>query len=231
MPTNEFLDEPNDDTPNAQNDMVDGSSVVSPVTSKTRFDPTALAQASEQQLEAIRNELRKEIKPKSFVERIYVDDLAYVIWDIRLLRRIKNSLIRYEMQAALRAILEHVMANSDFLHNSRIQSTAKKLAAGWYWNKKDQDKVEKIFAQFNLDENSIEAEAWRRSSADLDLVERQLAVLETRRDKTLIALANYRDGLAQRLKQKVQRIIEADAPFEANALPETDAPAEYSRLS
>jgi len=65
----------------------------------------------------------------------------------------------------------------------------------------------------------------------LDLLERQLTTLETRRDKTLIALANYRDGLAQRLKQKVQRIIEADAPFEANALPEADDTGEYSRLS
>ena len=97
MPINEFLDEPDDGPPNAQNDMVDASSVVSPETTKTRFDPTALVLASEQQLAAIRNELRKEIKPKSFVERIYVDDLAYIIWDVWQLRRIKtvSSAMRY----------------------------------------------------------------------------------------------------------------------------------------
>jgi hypothetical protein len=47
-------------------------------------------------------------------------------------------------------------------------------------------------------------------SAELDLIERILTALECRRDKTLIAIANYRDGLATRLKQTAQRMIEAD---------------------
>jgi hypothetical protein len=231
MPVNQFLDEPNDDSSDGQTDAAEPSSVISLETTKTRFDPTALVAASGQQLSVIGNQLRKEIKPKSFIENIYVDDLAYIIWDIRQLREIKNSLIRYEMQPALRAILEHVLTSSDFFHDSQTKAKAKTLAAGWYRNKKDQAQVEKILTQFNLNENNIEAEAWRRSNADLDLLERQLTTLETRRDKTLIALANYRDGLAQRLKQKVRQIIEADDTFEADASLEADEPGAYSRLS
>jgi hypothetical protein len=231
MPVNQLLDEPNDGSSDAQNDAADPSSVIGPETTKPRFDPTALAAASEQQLSMIRNQLRKEIKPKGFIENIYVDDLAYIIWDTRQLREIKSSLIRYEMQPALRAILEHVLTNSDFCHDSLTRAKAKTLAAGCYRNKNDQAQVEKILAQFNLNGNNIEAEAWRRLNADLHLLERQLTTLETRRDKTLKALADFRGGLAQRLKLKVQQIIEADEPFEANASPNADESGAYSRLS
>jgi hypothetical protein len=181
-------------------------------------------------MSVIRNELRKEIKPRSFIERVYVDDLAYIIWEIRLLRRTKNSLIRYEMQPALKALLGHLLVESDF-QSSQSQMVAKKLAVGWYRNKKDQAQVEVILTQFNLGEDNIEAEAWRRLSTDLDLLERQLTSLEARRDKTLTALVNYRDGLARRLKPTVQRIIEADEPLEADGRPAADEPDKYSRLS
>jgi hypothetical protein len=231
MPANESIDEPSDSPSNAQNDIMDSSSVIRPGTTTTRFDPAAMVAASDQQLSVIRNELRKEIKPKSFIERMYVDDLGYIIWEIRQLRVIKNSLIRYEMHPALTAILQHVLAESDTLNNSNNQRLAKRLAAGWHGNKKDQAQVERILTQFNLDENNIEAEAWRRLSADLDVLERQLTTLEIRRDKTIKALANFRDGLAQRLKLKVQQIAEADDLFEADTFPETEKPDAYLRLS
>jgi hypothetical protein len=230
MPTDE-TDETDDGSANIQNDMEESSGEIRPDKTATDLGPAALILGSEVQLNAILDQLKLEIKPRGLIEQMYVEDLAYIIRDTRKLRENKGSIVRYEMQPALKSILEHVMTETDYFKNLKNDKLARALATGWYCNKKDQAEVAKMLAQFNLDENNIEAEAWRRASADLDLIERQLTSLETRRDKALVNLANFRDGLAQRLKQKVKRIIEADGPLEANASPQSDIPAEYSRLS
>jgi hypothetical protein len=230
MPTDE-PDEPDDGSANVQNDVGDSSSEIRPSEIATNLDPAALIQRSEVQLNAILDQLKQELKPRGLIEQMYVEDLAYNIRDTRKLRETKGSIIRYEMQPALRSILEHVTAEPNYSKTIENDNLAKSLAAGWYSNKKDQNEVAKMLAKFNLDSKNIEAEAWRRASSDLDLIERQLTSLETRRDKALVNLANFRDGLAQRLKQKVNRIVEADGPFEPNASPNSDIPGEYSRLS
>ena len=59
-----------------------------------------------------------------------------------------------------------------------------------------------------LDESAIEAEAIRRSSSDLELLDRMLTSLESRRDKALGCVAEYRARLAQQLWESTDRIID-----------------------
>jgi len=63
-------------------------------------------------------------------------------------------------------------------------------------------------SQFKLDESAIEAEAIRRSSSDLELLDRMLTSLESRRDKALGCVAEYRASLAQQLWESTDRIID-----------------------
>src|SRR6516165_9639807 len=52
--------------------------------------------------------------------------------------------------------------------------------------------VSETLSRFDLDESAIESEAIRRSSSDLELLDRMLTSLESRRDKALGCVAEYR---------------------------------------
>jgi hypothetical protein len=96
------------------------------------------------------------------------------------------------------------------VENTKVKQLAREMSAGWFVNKKYQAEIEKLFISYNLDEISIEAEAWRLASVDLDRIERMLTLLEHRRDKVLKAIANYRGSFAVQMKQAAKRIIESD---------------------
>jgi hypothetical protein len=66
----------------------------------------------------------------------------------------------------------------------------------------------KVLASFKLDESAIEAEALRTSAGNLEQLDRWLASLESRRNKLLRNIAEYRGGLARQLKENSDRIID-----------------------
>src|SRR5262245_52633092 len=70
------------------------------------------------------------------------------------------------------------------------------------------DHVSEILSRFELDESAIEAEAIRRSSSDLELLDRMLTSLESRRNKALGCVAEYRASLGQQLRESADRIID-----------------------
>lgn len=175
-----------------------------------RVSPAMLVSEAEMQRNAILDELTIEIKPRSFIERMYVKDMAEIIWEIQRLRNFKNLILRLAMQPALQNVLNQLRRAAELPGSDAYKVTNLVLAGGWLTNPKDQIKVEKTLAEYNLDGTVIEAEAWRRSSSDLVLIERMLTSLECRRDKALANVANYRESLAFQLKQVCQQIIEAD---------------------
>jgi len=67
------------------------------------------------------------------------------------------------------------------------------------------------FAQssFGLNDSVIEAETVRRSSRELESVDRLLRSLEARRDNVLGCIANYRERFASELREASDRLIEA----------------------
>lgn len=174
------------------------------------FDPMMLIAEWNEQREAVQNELTREIEPKGLIEQMYVEDLAYIICDIRQLRRYKIAIQRGAMLPALRTVLEQILKAKDFFVDQRERLTAKRLAIGTLFNKKDQIKVENLLATSSLTDTSVEAEAWRSVSGDLALIERMLTSFELRRDRCLANIARYRTSLAQAFKRAGERIIEAE---------------------
>jgi hypothetical protein len=68
----------------------------------------------------------------------------------------------------------------------------------------------------------IEAEAIRKSAADLELLDRLLASLESRRNRTLRCIGEYRSALAQQLKESSAQMLDGevlalDAPSDKTA--------------
>ena len=86
---------------------------------------------------------------------------------------------------------------------------AQTLAQGWFTDDKEARKqILETLSRFELDESAIEAEAIRRSSSDLELLDRMLSSLESRRNKALCCVAEYRASLAHQLRESSDRIID-----------------------
>src|SRR5262249_50106407 len=85
---------------------------------------------------------------------------------------------------------------------------ARRLAHAWFTDKAAKKQVLEILGRFDLDESAVEAEAIRRSSSDLELLDRMLTSLESRRNKALGCVAEYRASLAHQLRQSADRIID-----------------------
>src|SRR5262249_57574120 len=74
--------------------------------------------------------------------------------------------------------------------------------------KRPRSRFSELLSRFNLDESAIEAEAIRKSSSDVELLDRMLTSLESRRDKALGCVAQYRASLAHQLRESADRIID-----------------------
>jgi hypothetical protein len=158
-----------------------------------RFNPANMAAKAEEQLNAIENEVKNELKPKGFIQLTQANDWAFGQWEKDQYRGFSTSLVRQKMQPALQNILTQLLAATEPHESASLQ--ARKLSKGWLSNRKDQIRVEEILAQFNLDERCIEAEAWRLCSADAILLQRMSTSAMNLQDKALTNFANYRDAL------------------------------------
>ena len=85
---------------------------------------------------------------------------------------------------------------------------AESLAHAWFSDPAGKKEVAQLLKDFQLDETAIEAEAIRSLTDKLEQLDRLLASLESRRNKALRCIAEYRGGLARQLRESSDRIIE-----------------------
>src|SRR4029077_21021271 len=93
-------------------------------------------------------------------------------------------------------------------YDGRLRIKAHALAHAWFTDQEAKKQVSETLSRFDLDESAIEAEAIRKSSSDLELLDRMLTSLETRRNKALCCVAEYRASLAHQLRENADRIID-----------------------
>ncbi len=157
---------------------------------------------------SMREGLKREIKPKSFIEHMYVEDVANILWDIMRLRRFKADIINNRFRAALEKILEQVLCEPKFQFG--VRDKAERLAHDWFHTQKANNEVAKLLRQYQLDEHSIAAEAFRQTAQDMDRLDRMLTLAEVRRDRALRSIAEYRLSLATRVRQSLDQILDND---------------------
>jgi hypothetical protein len=162
---------------------------------------------SADEFDALRDAFERKIKPRDIIEQMYVHDIYSIIWEILRLRRCKVTIIN----AAFRSALEHLLVQ--FLkepgqYDHEVQDKAQALAHAWFTDREAEKQVSQTLNRFDLDESAIEAEAIRRSSSDLELLDRMLTSLESRRNKALRCVAEYRASLAHQLRESADRIID-----------------------
>jgi hypothetical protein len=83
-----------------------------------------------------------------------------------------------------------------------------KLAREWFSDPDIKKKVAGALREIELDEAAVEAEAIRKSAADLERIDRLLASSEVRRDRALLCVARYRGDLGALMRETSNRMIE-----------------------
>jgi hypothetical protein len=162
---------------------------------------------SADEFDALRDAFEQEIKPRGIIEQMYVHDICAIVWEILRLRRCKVVIINSASRNALQSLLKQVLRQPG-QYEYQVEGEAEALAQAWFTDQEAKKQVSEILAGFDLDESAIEAEAIRRSSSDLELLDRMLTSLESRRNKALGCVAEYRASLAQQLRESAERIID-----------------------
>ncbi len=162
---------------------------------------------SADEFDALRDAFEQEIKPRGIIEQMYVHDISSIVWEILRLRRCKAVIINSAFRSALQDLLKQLLRQPG-QYNCELEDEAQALAQAWFTDQEAKKQVSEILSRFDLDESAIEAEAIRRSSSDLELLDRMLTSLESRRNKALGCVAEYRASLAQQLRDSADRIID-----------------------
>jgi hypothetical protein len=116
-------------------------------------------------------------------------------------------IINVAFRSALQHLLVQLLKGPDE-YGYEVENQAQALAHAWFTDQEAKKQVSETLSRFDLDESAIEGEAIRRSSADLELLERMLTSLESRRNKALGCVAEYRASLAHQLRESADRIID-----------------------
>jgi hypothetical protein len=170
--------------------------------------PPLLMTESREDFEQVRNSLEREIQPRGIIEQMYVDDMAYIVWEIRRLRRCKNTIINVAFRTGLERVLKQLFwrfRETEFFNDDEEMED---LALRWFVDPQAKKEVSELLGKFQLDESAIEAEAIRESSQSLEQLDRMLRSLEARRDRALALVVEYRVNLAHQLRDSAERMTQ-----------------------
>src|SRR5262245_31286847 len=108
-----------------------------------------LISESREEFDCLHDELEREIEPNGVIERLFVDDIAHIVWEIIRLRRCKAILISVAFLDALKALLARFAPEpGEVEHEWRLEREL--LARGWFNNEGDRKQVVKILKEYDL---------------------------------------------------------------------------------
>ena len=142
------------------------------------------------------------VKPKDFIEEIWVREVVDLTWEILRLRRLKTHFLASAAREKLYAILY------SYYHRQE-----KLLDLTWAWARHDQAamrQVDQMLAQIGLNVDSVMAQALADKIDDFERIDRIMMTMEACRNATIREIDRRRSMLAERLSEAVQ---EVDAEF------------------
>ena len=196
--------------------------------------PPLLRSESEQEFNQLLSGLKAEIQPHGLTEDMYVADTAIIIWEILRLRRCKMAILKMAFQEGLRGLIDKSSwqqlppnpANSSGIKLLSLEPSDSErewlekqsersrkvtvLANRWFSSESVRQKVSRILRKSQQDEFAIEARAIQESFTEIEWIEKMLTALESRRDKALRRIAEYRQIFADRVRASADRIVDAE---------------------
>jgi hypothetical protein len=169
--------------------------------------PALTLTESAEDYDSLAKSFEREIKPRGFIEQLYVSEISAIVWETLRLRRCKMATINTAFRAALNNLLFQCLKNPDEM---APYQEAEVLAFEWFTDPKAKQQVAEILKRFHLDETAIEAEAIRSVAGHLELLDRMLMSLEARRDRAFRGIMDYRANFAEKIREVSDRTINAE---------------------
>jgi hypothetical protein len=88
----------------------------------------------------------------------------------------------------------------------------------WMFEEPEKKNVLSFLESFRLDESAIEAQAIRHCLSELEVLDRILTSLESRRNKALGFVTAYRESLARRLRESSDRPLQKKPVLQLTSL-------------
>ena len=137
--------------------------------------PPLLITESAEDFAALSATLMEEIKPRGIIERLYVADIAALVWEILRLRRCKVAIVNTAFKNALSNLLDRLAGKPNWVTPKEMRDA---IVRDWFSKPEARKEVLEMLAEFRLDEFAIEAEAIRSVFSELEVLDRMLTLLE-----------------------------------------------------
>jgi hypothetical protein len=175
--------------------------------------PTLRAMGTPEEFAALHAELIDDIKPSGAIERMYVENAAEMIWELKSLRRIKTLIVRTSFRTALENLLKQVIRNEHYMLKPDNDEKAEQLALDYFKCEEKKTVVVELLSQFGLDERAIAAEAFKLCFADIGTLDKMLISSEKRFNKAIRSIAAYRKDWERLLRRSADRMLDvAETP-------------------
>jgi hypothetical protein len=151
--------------------------------------------------EELHSRISAAVKPKDFLEEIWVRDVVDLTWDSLRMRRLKASLLTSVRGQGLEALVRPVLGWTD----------AEELSKQWTARDRGAVKqVDKQLAAMGVNMDAPMAHALALRIDQFERIERMIMNAEARRNAALREVDRHRSSLAQALRQASDDVIEAD---------------------
>jgi hypothetical protein len=150
------------------------------------------------------------VRPRDFIEELWVGDVVYLTWELIRLRRAKNTLVNARMQDGLEAVLISIK-DPDSAQLARL------------WRARDRrGTVEKALKDAGLSMDAAVAETFAMNLDEMERFDRMIMSAEARRDAILREITRHREALGAQLRNKTTEIRDAEF-VEASGQPASEA--------
>ena len=142
------------------------------------------------------------VKPKDFLEEMYVDAISYVTWEYLRLRRMNAALLATTVVEELSAIIQRFY--------SRLENADALLCQ---WTRAEPAAIKRIsilLTQVGLNIDAVMAKALAKRVDEFERIGRMIGAMEARRTATFWEIERHRATLAPRLRQATERIEDAE---------------------
>lgn len=163
--------------------------------------PGLLAGRPAAEFEEFKNRFLALVKPGDVIEEVWAHDFVVLVWDIEGYRQIKAALIASVRTVALINVL--ALIKGDLFGAGKEE---KDIAAEWFESAAGRQRVRDMLASRDLSETAIEAEAVRLRLEQLEKLDDRIASAQTRRDRVLQQISDYRSFFAQTVKSPAEVI-------------------------
>ena len=169
--------------------------------------PPLLSIEETREYDAMKTKLSNTVKPRDVFEELWIDDYLYYCWQIRRWRKGAADIIDKTHKAALRTVLESVMA----VEHQDLRYEIDEHIENWFKGGQFKETVLKFLSKYDIEERHITAQAMELRLSQLGQIERMIGDFERRRSGALREFEFYRIDASWRAPKELPALIDAAA--------------------